>query len=183
MDKDKAFEFYRIVTSEQISWLNLHREYAQHHLTFIAAVFAVTLGAIYQFRDIPWLSLAVAIGPVVNVLLCANARRVCDRFYQRFLEVVTIAAKLEDLLGFASPRSTLGASSESSMPFPQDQHILPDRWLEARQYATAVQFVEAKMDAGSNRLLRRIFRLLLVANIVLIVAIVIVSGLVFIGRV
>lgn len=181
MDENKAFEFYKLVRSEQISWLNLHREYAQHYSTFIAAVFAVTLGVIYQFKDNPWISLAAAIGPVINILLCVNADRVCDRFYQRFLEGITIQAKLEALLDFTSSRSGMGASSESSMPFPQDRYLLPERWLESRQYATAAQFVEANMDAGSNRLVRRIFRLLLVANIGLAVAIVIISGLVFTG--
>jgi hypothetical protein len=183
MDKNEAFEFYKLLASQQISWLNLHREYAQHHLTFIAAVFAVTLGAIYQFKDNPWLSLVVAIGPAINILLCANASRVCDRFYRRFLEGITIQTKLEALVDFTSPRSDIGISSESSIPFPEDQYILPERWHESRQYARAAQFVEAKMDGGANRLIRRIFRLLLAANIGLTVAIIIVSGLIFIGRI
>jgi hypothetical protein len=183
MDENKAFEFYKVLRNEQISWLNLHREHAQHYLTFIAAVFAVTLGAVYQIKDNPWLLLATAIGPVVNILLCANASQVCDRFYQRFLEGITIEAKLETLLGFTSPRSGIGVSSESSMPFPQDQYILPERWLESRQYGTAAQFVETNMDGGANRLMRRVFRLLLIANIALAVAIVIISGLVFIDRI
>jgi len=183
MDANKAFELYKIVRSEEISWLNLHREHAQHYLTFITAVFAVTVGVIYQFKDNPWISLAAAIGPIVNIFLCANAARVCDRFYQRFLEGITLEAKLEALLGFTSPRSGIGVPSESSMPFPEDRYILPERWLESRQYATAAQFVEANMDGGSNRLMRRIFRLLLIANIGLAIAIVIISGLVFIGRV
>lgn len=183
MDENRAFQFYKFLASQQISWLNLHREYAQHHLTFIAAVFAVTLGAIYQFKDNPWLSLVVAIGPVINILLCANASRVCDRFYRRFLEGITIQTKLEALVGFTSPRSDIDVSRESSIPFPQDRYILPERWHDSRQYARAAQFVEAKMDGGSNRLIRRIFRLLLVANIGLTVAIVIVSSLILIGRI
>ena len=178
MDENQTLELYKIVKGDHVSWLNLHREHAEHYLTFIAAVFAVTLGGVYQFKDNPWLSLAIVIGPVVNVLLCANAAQICDRFYQQFLEAITIEAKLEALLGFTNPRPSV--PSKSPMPFSQDQYILPERWLKSRQpYATAAEFVEANMDSGANRLVRRVFRVLLVANIGFAVAIVVISISIF----
>ena len=175
MDENRLFEFCENVRNDQIAWLNLHREHSQHYLTFITAVLAGTLGAIYQFKDNPWLLLTTVIGPIVNIPLCRSASFICDSFYQRFLEEVTIQAKLEALLGFANPRSDVNADSESSMPFSEDQYILPERWLESRrQHTTAAKFVDEKMGSGSNRLMRNVFRILMIANMLLGVAIVVI---------
>lgn len=169
MDESRAFEIYKIIRGEEAIWLNLHRQYSGQYFTLIAAVFGASLAAIYYFKGEPWL-LAVLIAPMLNILLCCTAIRMCDRFYQRFLEGITIQAKLEPLVGLIEPRPEAGEASEDS-PFPQDKYILPERWLDSRQQPRAFDFVKENMGVGANRVVRWSFRLLIAANVLLAIAI------------
>ena len=162
MDESKALEIYKMIKGEETMWLNLHRQYSQQYFTLIAAIFATSLLATYHFRGEPWLTLIVLIAPIVNILLSVTAIRMCNRFYQRFLEGITIQAKLEPLIGLTGPRPD---EIEASRSFPEDKHILPERWLTGRKQGKAADFVQQKMGGGSNRLVQASFYLLLVANV------------------
>ncbi len=109
------------------------------------------------------------IAPIVNILLSYTANRMCNRFYQRYLENVTIQAKLEPLIGLSSPRPD---ASEASRPFPEDTHILPERWLTSRKHGKAKDFVDEKIKGGSNRWVRISFLLLGVFNLLIALVII-----------
>ena len=174
MDKKEAFDFYKLIRGEEISWLNLHRQYSQQYLTLISAIFAVSLGALYQFKEDPLLILAVILGLLLNVLLCITAIKMCNRFYQRFLEGVTIQAKIEPLLGLSNPREEK-AENATVWPYPNDKYYLPERWLKSRSQKSSLDFVNDHMKSGSNKYVQLSFWLLLVANIALIIGIIVSS--------
>jgi hypothetical protein len=174
MDKKEAFDFYKLIRGEEISWLNLHRQYSQQYLTLISAIFAVSLGALYQFKNEPLLVVAVILGPLLNILLGITAIKMCNRFYQRFLEGVTIQAKIEPLLGLDTQREE-NQEDDTRYPFPDDKHYLPNRWLESRKQNSSLDFVNDHMKSGSNKYVQLSFKLLLVANIVVIIGIIVSS--------
>ena len=174
MDKKEAFDFYTLIRGQEIAWLNLHRQYSQQYLTLISAIFAISLGAFYQFKNYPLLVIAIILGPLLNILLCITAIKMCNRFYQRFLEGVTIQAKIEPLLGLDNQR---GKNQKDPVihPFPNDRYYLPDRWLKSQKQKSSLDFVNEHMKSGSNKYVQLSFRILLVANIVLCIGFIISS--------
>lgn len=170
MNDKRALELYRLAREDEISWLNLYRQYSQQYFALVAALFGVSLGAIYHFRNEPWFSIAIIVGPILGALLSIIAVKTCDRFYQRFLESVTIQAKLEPLVGVTEKRS-ISADSPQLTPFPDDVHYIPERWFESRSQRTAADFVQVNKRKGSNKYVVWSFRVLLMANMALIVGI------------
>lgn len=172
MDTSTIVEIYRAHLDEKANAINLHRDYSHQYFTLVAAVLGVSAGAIYQFRAEPWLVLVVGIGPMLNILLCVVAIRMCDRFYQAFLEHITILAKLEALIGLMTPSQDEDMRVKG-LPFPDDKFILPERWLQSRCQATSAEFVQSNMREGSNRLVRWTFSFLVVANTAFAIGIVV----------
>jgi len=120
----------------------------------------------------PWPTLAVLIAPLLNILLCVTAIRTCSRFYQRFLETITIQAKLSHMIGLTAPRLKQTKSS-GPVPFPRDKNILPERWLKGRHLKSSADFVKTKMRYGSNRLIRLSFYSLFLFNAAIAIGIII----------
>lgn len=160
-DLSTVVEIYRAHLVEKATAINLHRDYSHQYFTLIAAIIGVSAAAVHQFRAEPWLLLVAGIGPMLNVLLCATAIRMCNRFYRGFLEHIAILAKLEARLGLAVPLR----DSIAALPFPDDKFILPERWIQSRDRAkSSAEFVQICMKEGSNRVVRLTFLVLAVAN-------------------
>ena len=162
MNESTAIDIYKVFKSEELMCLNLHRQYSQQYFTLIVAILAASLLALYHFKDNLWIMLFILVAPIVNILLSLTAIKMCNRFYIRFLEAITIQVKLEPLIGFSATRPD---ASEASRPFPEDTHILPERWVTSRKQKKAQDFINDKMKRGSNRWARVSFFLLIVANI------------------
>lgn len=173
MEEEHAVELYRIHSDGSFRSLDLHRQHAGQYFAIVTPVLAAALAGLYHFSDRTSLLLLMLSAPILNIFVCRLAEDVCDRFYQRFLEEVTVQSKLQALIGLARQRSTPTDASESA-PFSGDAHILPERWLMPHsRYRRSADFVRESMNSGSNRGVRRCFRVLLVANIALGIVIVI----------
>jgi hypothetical protein len=170
-DLSAIVEVYRAHLGEKANSINLHRDYSQQFFTLVAAILGVSAVAAYHFSSEPWLVLVTGVGPLLNVLLCAVAIRMCDRFYRGFLEHITILAKLETLLGLATPLRRDSARVE--LPFPEDNYILPERWLQSRhEAASSTEFIKTHMRQGSNRIVRWTFLFLAAANTAFLIGII-----------
>lgn len=172
MNDERAFELYKLAHQEQISWLNLHRQHSQQYFVLVSALFAASLGAIYHFRNAPLFTIAVVVGPVLGALLSITAVGMCDRFYRRFLESITIQAKLAPIVGVTEERSEL-SNGKRPTPFSDDTHYIPARWVKSYCYGRSEDFVQAHMRLGANRFAFWSFRVLLMANVMFIVVILI----------
>jgi hypothetical protein len=189
MDEERALELYKVFRQESpVSLTGYHRS-VQQYLTLIAAILGASIAAgsaaMVLFRDCPQFALIVLlviglIGPGLNSWLCRLAISLSDRSYQTFLETVTILAKLEVLVGLVGERLK-GAAEDTSLPFPDDKNIIPDRWLEYQNYSTAKQFVENYMTRGSNQVVRQTFKILAIAHILLSLCVVVPSILGLVG--
>jgi hypothetical protein len=169
-DKSTLVDLYRVHVDEQWNALDLHRSYSSQYFALVAAILGASLAAVDHFREQRWFILAVGMGPLFNAMLCATAIRMCNRFYQRFLEHTTVMAKLESLIGLAAPLEEEG----EAMPFPADKFILPERWIQARDRArSSAEFIQTNMREGSNRVVRWGFIILGGANLVFLVVIVV----------
>jgi hypothetical protein len=89
----------------------------------------------------------------------------CDRAYQAYLECVSIQAKLERRIGLIGERPTLAKGNV--LEFPDDKNIIPERWIQTRDFRTAKEFVDKYMSKGSNLLVRITFVVLALTNCIL----------------
>jgi hypothetical protein len=169
-DMATLVELYRAQLGEQANAINLHKDYSHQYFTLVAAIVGVCAAAVHQFGAEPWLVLVVGIGPMLNILLCVTAIRMCDRFYRRFLEHITVLAKLEALIGLAAPLQ----ETDRALPFPDDKFIIPERWIQSRaRTESSAEFIQINMKEGSNRVVRWTFLFLAVANAAFLIGIVI----------
>ena len=169
-------DIYKAERDGEIGWLQLHRQYTQVYLTVNYVVIGVIFSAIWYAADKwnsparPFLSLAVIL-PILNIALCCLGRRHANRIYQRFLESVTVQAKIEHLLGASLPRHRA-----DERPFQNDDYIQPVRWIKARHdFPTAQEFIDAKMSKGGNRLVHWVYTVFIPCNVALIIAIPIIA--------
>lgn len=176
MDPSIALELYKIIRADNSSWLNLHRQYSQQYATLIIAIMGASLGALYQFGNSSLTAIGVSIGPILSILLCYNAMAACDRYYRHFLEGVTITAKLEPDIGLRKSRIIEYEQVGKSLPFPQDDQILPMRWLNSRTQSDSAAFIEENMSSGINFQIRRTMRILVFLNSILLLVILLSAG-------
>ncbi len=172
MDNQKEFGLYTLFRQENATWLSSHREHSQQFLTLIAAILGVSIAAVVQLSTTPnlvsnntWMLGLISVGPFINVLLCINAVKMCDRAYQAYLECISIQAKLERKIGLLGKRST--SAKDKVLEFPDDRNIIPERWIQTRDFRTSKEFVEKYMNKGSNLLVRITFGILALTNGVL----------------
>ena len=163
MNDNTAFELYKLARQDQINFLNLHRQYSQQYFVLITTLFGISLGVLYHFRDNPWIMIALIFGPILGVLLSINAIKACDRFYQRFLENITIQAKLEPIIDVKKVRTIL-SKEDNIMAFTEDDYLIPERWIKARSCPTSKEFVKTHKRRGVNKYIFLSFLVLIIAN-------------------
>jgi len=170
MHEEKWFNLYLAIRSEHVEFLKQHAEHFSHYLTLVMAVLTVTGAGVFQLYQsgvCPLVVGAVAsIGFPINILLCIVASRVCNRYYEAFLEAVTVMAKLEAFLDLEVLPSwnTVGAP----VNFPGDADLFPARYRRDRAlHKSEASFVKAARRKGVNRLVIVTMCLLAFANLAL----------------
>ena len=158
MDDDKRFELYLGIRSERIEFLKQHCEHFSHYLTLVMAVLTVTLAGVFTLHQSGVLPLVVgavaSIGFLSNIGLCVVAILVCRRYYQAFLEAVTVMAKLEALLDVETIPSRGERPGGASVYFPDDAGLFPSRYRKDRDvHKTEASFVKAALWNGVNLLI------------------------------
>ena len=175
MDKEDAFTYYKLIRDEEKFWLDIHHKYSQQYLTLISAIFAISIGALYQLKNEPLLVLVIIAPSLLNISLCVTARKMCDQIYRFFLEGVAIQKKLVPLIGLDNQRKINLGKTNNFHPFSEDKHYLPERWLKVPEQKLSCDWITKEMYTGSNRYTRITFLLLFVMNIGLIIGIIIFS--------
>lgn len=179
MKSDELVNLYTSFKDDSKGWLGLHHQHFTQFVTIISAVLAVSVAAISQFQNNGWLLLLTIIGPIFNLILCFTATKVCDRFYERFLEHEAVAMKLFVLSGLSQSMPKEGKKQEIRL-FPESTNLLPERWVDAMSsYNTIESFVKDYLKKGSNQLIRRTFRTLAIFNFIIGIAIIVVAAITF----
>lgn len=167
MEKSDAFEIYKSRISEQAAWLNLHRQTSQQYFTLISVIFAALLAAFFKYSD-EFMSDLTFFGFLLNILLGVTGMRMCFRYYQRFLEEITIMAKIEPLIGLINTRVKISDNSISVLP--KDESYIPDRWIKSRKGINkSEEFVKNHKRTGSHKYVHWSFIYLISVNAIFII--------------
>ena len=175
-DKDILISLFLNFQKETISWLGLHEQHFSRFVTIIISFLSVSLGLFYHFNQYHMNTKPIAVLPIFNCLFSYVAIRICNRFYKRFLESITIANKLFFLLksiaGNIDEILNIELKKENSInePYSNDKYIYPDRWINAMtEYNDSNNFIKSRIWTGVNLWRNIIFIILGIVNFVIII--------------
>jgi hypothetical protein len=127
LTRDELWKLYEFTTTEERHFLKAHHDRAAFYWVIVSALLAGTIAGLLRASD--WYHFAVlCIGPVLISGVSAIAMMGTARPYRRFLEAVTVRAKIEGELGLTKERS-----SNADEPFWKREAIVPLRHLESRE--------------------------------------------------
>ena len=152
----------------------LHRQHFTQFVTIILAIFGIGIGIYYKFQNEAELLLIASICLFFNSFLSFVAIKVCNRFYRRFLESVTIANKLYFILNECFNIDS--KAKECKEMLSEDCRLFPNRWINALKKSNKSDkknpkdskepngFVEDHMNKGVNRWIQIVFLSLIILN-------------------
>lgn len=148
---DQCLALYKAVVDEEHYFLDGHHARLKFFVGLVTAIMGAVIYGMYH-ADNCAMRLVLLAGPIFGVAVSIFGIDATFRFYQRFLETVTVRAKLEDELGL-----TRRDSKPRKHCWPNEPLVFA-RHLEKRaQYGSSANFLEDQKKLGSQRSTRRIF--------------------------
>ena len=145
-DGKQTLELYKIIVEEEHFFLAEHQKRIAFFTGSLSAVLALTIGGLLRSADLYQVGI-LFIGGVLLVAVSKIAKSGTLRIYQRFLETVTVRAKLETDLGFAEARSKATSGWVECEPLSPVRH-LDSRTNEDRKSST--EWVKDKLAKKEN---------------------------------
>ena len=152
----KTIDFHKLLqlAVEEEHWaLDTHQNRVAFYTSFISAILAITVAGFIQVGESIhyWILL---IGPLVTFVISIIALDGTFRFYQLFLEAVSIRAKCEQAIGITDPKQI----PKNPPEYWKDESLLPDRHLNARgSTPSSSKFISQHLSLGYQRPTRRLF--------------------------
>ena len=166
LTKDDFLDLYKCTIDEEHKELEMHQSRVAFLTGLISALFAATFVGVTQADE--WHEYAfLYAGPILIIGLALVGRVVSTQFYVRFLDAVTMRAKLEQRLGLTSGPH-LEVSAEEV--YWQNEPFVPTRHLNSRrdprynqlehegiEYAGSLDWVKEHLLTGYNKSALRLF--------------------------
>jgi hypothetical protein len=156
-------ELLQGAVEEEHWFLQAHQNRVAFYTSFISAILAVTIAGVLEAADSIHYAILVT-GPLTVFAISVIALDGTYRFYQRFLEAVTIRAKLEQAIGITDadviPKNPPG--------YWKEEPVVPPRHLDARlSISSSSDFINQHKFLGYQRATRRLFRFFQAVSILL----------------
>lgn len=154
--EDTLLKLYEVYAKEQISYLDSHYKYRNYYTTILSALLAIFVGGMLQFHEKPFAP-ALFFILLCICILSEFGKRTVDRYYRRFLESITVLAKIDNALGLDKTIKTT-KSRFTNILWSNDKQLLPDRWIRDRQkHNNSEAFISERMKMGDNRYAHWVF--------------------------
>jgi hypothetical protein len=148
METTDLLKLYELYIKEEHDFLEAHQTRIKYYSTIISALFVALIAGILKASQ--WYHVMILlIGPVLIFVIAKIAKEGTFRLYQRFLEAITMRAKVERDLGLASPN--LSPVNESTT-YWEDEPIISPRHLDSRLKITkSDKFIEEHKKKGYHK--------------------------------
>jgi len=155
IENEKPLKLYELAINEEHHFLDAHQNRVAFYSGILSALVAGTVAGFFQASE--WYHLAfLCIGPVLILVLSTIAIDGTLRFYQRFVEAVTIRAKIEQELGLTEEHSV---NTNVSGSYWRSEPIIPLRHIESRKkYESSDAFIKEHLKGGYHLWTIRWFR-------------------------
>jgi len=159
-DNGDLLQLYSTAKSEEFHFLNAHHSRVAFYAGLLTTLLAATLGGLANATETLHYGL-ILFGPAVSILVIITAFSGTWRPYRRFLEAVTVIAKLEERLGL-----TKGPLHPKGSKWYQTEPLVPDRFAKSRDQAVCSEkFVSMHRRRGFRRAVLWLLWLYMVCNI------------------
>lgn len=157
-------ELLKLVAEEEHNALEAHQSRVQFIVGLLSALVAVDIAGLLQAQTLLHLS-ALALGPIAIVALALLGEEVSWKFYERFLRIVTMRAKLEQRLGL-----TARDSGALTTGYWRQEPVVPTPQIESRSRASSsAEWIESKRGTGYDGSARRLFRMFVFLGTILLI--------------
>ena len=173
MQKSELIKIYELSIQEEHYFLDAHQARVRFYTSIVSVLMGATVAGAMRATQ-PHDFLFLSIGPLLAFLTAWIALDGTYRLYQRFLESVTVRAKIESELGLTKERAAEEGCEESWACEP----IVPNRHIKSRnKYQTAEDFVDESSRTGYHFLTRRLFRMVQLLTAVMLVGLLVMAAL------
>ena len=168
--EESLVDLYKVFVDEETKFLEMHQGRVKFFLGITSGIVAGTIAGIY--KSTLWYQFALmSLGPVLIFFTCSISIEGVFRLYQRFLEAISVRAKLEQQLGLTK---TLPLMSEEDY-WPGEPIVAPRHFDSRKKYSTSKEWIEAHSNHGYHLWTVRLFRGGQVLALVLLAVIVFLS--------
>ena len=142
-----------IEINEEQHFLEAHQKRVAFYSSILSAILAATIaGAMKATNSYHYMLLLAA--PVLIFAISYIARDGTFRIYQRFLEAITIRAKIEQVIGLTEPMNKIN----NELKYWSEESFIPPRHLKARLGRNSTEdFIDVNKNAGYHRSSRNLF--------------------------
>lgn len=154
-DKEDYLKVYELIMKEEQHFLEAHQTRVKFYMSIISVLMAATVAGVMK-ATIWYHFIILTAGPILSLLASSIASDGTFRLYQRFLESVTMRAKLEQVLGF-----TKIPQFDSSIEnlYWQNEGIVAPRHIESRkEFDSSKSFLEKFSRKGYHHSTKMLFR-------------------------
>jgi len=154
MKTENLVKLYELVVKEEHYYVDAHQDRIAFYMGLITAILAAIGAGILQASE--WYHfLALCIGPILIFVVSKNAQSGIARFYQRFLETVTIRAKIEQELKLTQQSSN--NLDATHLYWASEPIIAPRHFNSRRAYDSSETFVKEQLKKGYHSITMRLF--------------------------
>jgi hypothetical protein len=160
-------KLYEIVVEEEHHFTKTYQERLAFYSGLITALIAATVAAAFQASE--WYHFAaLCAGPVLLLVVSTSGHRATFGLYRRFLEAVTMRAKIEQEMGLTEPRPVRGDATNT---FWASEPIVPTRQLEYRKRReSSKEFVNELLKKGHQEVASLLFRTVAAVSLLMLAA-------------
>lgn len=153
LEPESLWRLYEMASKEEQHFLDVHQSRVAFFAGILSTVLTATVVGFFQAKELYQLAGLLA-GPILIIALARLATAGTERFYRRFLEAVTVKAKLEHRLGLGQPPTGDGGKWWTCEPLVVGRH------LKSRDLAqSADDFVDQNLDGGYHVIIKKFFTL------------------------
>jgi len=162
LEKSERITLLASVVDEEHKFREAHQGRVNFYSSLIATLIAATIAGVLSAKESSHY-LFLLTGPFLVWAVAQIAETGTFRLYQRFLEAITVRAKLEQSLGLTLPLTSLPLDS-----YWPGEPLIPDRQLQSRRHAASSgALIAASCGQGYNRATQILFLVLRVIALVL----------------
>ena len=154
-NKDNLLKLYELAINEEHRFLEAHQARVAFYSGIVSALVAGTVAGLLHSSE--WYQIAVlCVGPALIFAVSTIAIDGTFRLYQRFLEAITIRAKIEQELGLTRKCSS---NAHATDLYWESEPIIPLRHIESRKsYESSDAFIKQNSTKGYHFWTVRLFR-------------------------
>lgn len=155
MENEKLLKLLELAINEEHYFSDAHQSRIAFYSGILSSLVAGIAVGLFQASE--WYHLAIlCVGPLIIFAVSSFAIEGTFSLYRRFLEAVTVRAKIEQELGLTKRRS---GNTGGSDYYWQSEPIMPLRHIESRKrYKLSDDFIKEHSTKGYHLWTVRLFR-------------------------